>query len=204
MPAKRGPSPAKAAAPYKPRHGRRPPPKAGTGKHRAAGPPASARAAAAVTRSRRAATTSAKASGKAADIGRKGIAHGGQHALMAEFLLFCGIVGMRAIADYVPQDEGASKGKITPSPGQLGPLPILAGGFALFFVLSFMAARGGTWAKTAAIFGLIVDLTLLMRSGPELLTVSAAFPAATQTAKPDNNAAAGPNNVGSAPTPTGA
>ena len=100
---------------------------------------------------------------------------GGQHALMAEFLLFLAIVAMRAVADYVPQDEGASKGKITPSSGQLGPLPVLAGGFATFFILSFLAARGGTWAKVAAAFGLVIDVTLLMRSTAELETVSKSF-----------------------------
>lgn len=94
---------------------------------------------------------------------------------MAEFLLFLAIVAMRAIADYVPQDEGATKGKITPSSGQLGPLPVLAGGFATFFVLSFLSARGGAWAKVAAAFGLVIDVTLLMRSAPELETVSKSF-----------------------------
>ncbi len=94
---------------------------------------------------------------------------------MAEFLLFLAIVAMRAIADYVPQDEGATKGKITPSSGQLGPLPVLAGGFATFFVLSFLAARGGAWAKAAAAFGLVIDVTLLMRSAGELETVSKSF-----------------------------
>src|SRR5580698_7641763 len=86
---------------------------------------------------------------------------GGQHALMAEFLLFCGIVGMRAVADYVPHDEGTSKGDIQPTTGQLGPLPILAAGFVFFFIMSFLAARGGTWARLAAISGLIVDVALL-------------------------------------------
>jgi hypothetical protein len=100
---------------------------------------------------------------------------GGQHALMAEFLLFVGIVGMRAVADYVPHDEGTSKGEIQPTTGQLGPLPILAAGFVFFFILSFLAARGGTWARLAAIFGLIVDVALLMRSAPELETVAGSF-----------------------------
>ena len=109
---------------------------------------------------------------------------GGQHALMAEFLLFLGIVGMRAVADFVPGDqgqptEGTSKGTVTPRSGQLGPLPILAAGFALFFVLSFLAARGGTWAKVAAAFGLVVDVALLMKSLPELNTVSQGFHNAT-------------------------
>jgi hypothetical protein len=119
---------------------------------------------------------------------------GGQHALMAEFLLFVGIVGMRAVADYVPHDEGTSKGEIQPTTGQLGPLPILAAGFVFFFILSFLAARGGTWARLAAIFGLIVDVALLMRSAPELETVAGSFGNISGQAK-----------AGSAyaPTPTG-
>src|ERR1700677_2146749 len=119
---------------------------------------------------------------------------GGQHALMAEFLLFCGIVGMRAVADYVPRDEGTSKGEIQPTTGQLGPLPILAAGFVFFFILSFLAARGGTWARLAAIFGLIVDVALLLRSAPELETVAGSFGNISGQAK-----------AGSAyaPTPTG-
>src|ERR1700691_3206233 len=80
---------------------------------------------------------------------------GGQHALMAEFLLFCGIVGLRAVADFVPGNqgedtEGTTKGTTTPPTGHLGPLPVLAAGFVLFFVLSFMAARGGTSGRVAA------------------------------------------------------
>jgi hypothetical protein len=105
---------------------------------------------------------------------------GGQHALMAEFLLFTGIVALRAVADYVPAEqgqptEGTSKGAITPRSGQLGPLPVLAAGFVVFFVLSFLAARGGTWAKVAAAFGMVVDVALLMKSLPELETVSKSF-----------------------------
>jgi hypothetical protein len=105
---------------------------------------------------------------------------GGQHALMAEFLLFTGIVALRAVADYVPAEqgqptEGTSKGAITPRSGQLGPLPVLAAGFVVFFVLSFLAARGGAWAKVAAAFGLVVDVALLMKSLPELNTVSKGF-----------------------------
>jgi hypothetical protein len=105
---------------------------------------------------------------------------GGQHALMAEFLLFAGIVGLRAVADYVPAgqgtaSEGTGKGSITPREGQLGPLPVLAAGFVVFFVLSFMAARGGAWARVAAVSGLIIDTALLMKSLPELGKVSQAF-----------------------------
>ena len=117
-------------------------------------------------------------------------AKGGQHALMAEFLLFVGIVGLRTVADYVPGDqgqptEGTTKGTVTPRNTQLGPLPVLAAGMVVFFVLSFLAARGGAWAKVAAVSGLIIDTALLMKSLPELGTVSKAFehvtaPAAAQ------------------------
>jgi hypothetical protein len=127
---------------------------------------------------------------------------GGQHALMAEFLLFAGIVGLRAVADYVPAgqgdaSEGTGKGSITPREGQLGPLPVLAAGFVVFFVLSFLAARGGTWARVAAVSGLIIDTALLMKSLPELAKVSQAF--GTVTSQPA--AAQPPAAPGSAPGP---
>jgi hypothetical protein len=130
---------------------------------------------------------------------------GGQHALMAEFLLFCGIVGLRAVADFVPgnqgQDtEGTTKGTITPATGQLGPLPVLAAGFVLFFVLSFMAARGGTSARVAAAAGLIVDVVLLMRSAPELTKVSGAFGTVAATSAATSTTQ---DVATSGPTPTG-
>jgi hypothetical protein len=108
------------------------------------------------------------------------VTKGGQHALMAEFLVFLGIVSMRAIADYVPGSqgeatEGTTKGTVTPASGQLGPLPILAAGFVIFFILSFLAARGGTWARVASLAGLIIDTALLMKSIPELEKVSGSF-----------------------------
>jgi hypothetical protein len=140
---------------------------------------------------------------RGAEIGREGIAKGGQHALMAEFLLFCGIVGLRAVADYVPGDqgqptEGTSKGAITPRNSQLGPLPILAAGMVVFFVLSFLAARGGAWARIAAVSGLIIDTALLMKSLPELGTVSGAFSNVTQ-----GQAAAAGGTPEVLPTPAG-
>ena len=174
-------------------------------------PAASQRAARSSNSARRAqaaAKTSAQTTRKGILTTRAGISHGGQHAVMAEFIVFCTIVAMRAIADYVPSDDGGtSKGKITPPAGQLGPLPILAGGMVTFFVLSFLAARGGTSAKVAAAGGLIMDLALLLRSTAELSKVSGAFTTVTgqATGTPlGNNAESGPQNAGSAPTPTGA
>src|SRR5271155_2510419 len=129
---------------------------------------------------------------------------GGQHALMAEFLLFCGIVGLRAVADYVPGDqgqptEGTSKGAITPRGSQLGPLPVLAAGLVVFFVLSFLAARGGAWARIAAVSGLIIDTALLMKSLPELATVSKSFENVTSA----SSTAAAAGTAATLPTPGG-
>jgi hypothetical protein len=141
-----------------------------------------------------AARTSAQTARKGVTVTRAGIQHGGQHALMAEFILFCGIVGMRAVADYVPggeQNDGTAKGSMTPPAGQLGPLPVLAAGIVFFFVLSFLAARGGGWAKIAAVSGLIMDVALLMRSAAELNTVSQAFTNATQSGQAAGNAQPG-------------
>ena len=123
---------------------------------------------------------------------------------MAEFLLFCGIVGLRAVADYVPGDqgqptEGTSKGAITPRGSQLGPLPILAAGLVVFFVLSFLAARGGAWARIAAVSGLIIDTALLMKSMPELATVSKAFENVTS----GQTTAAAAGTAATLPTPGG-
>jgi hypothetical protein len=153
--------------------------------------------------------------GRGAELGRRGISRGGQHALMAEFLVFCGLVAMRAIADYVPgnqgqADEGTTKGSITgltlqqqqqteskgKPAGQLGPLPVLAAGFVVFFVLSFLAARGGTAAKIAAGVGLIIDLALLLKSMPELATVSQAYAAGTSSSSSTAAAAVPPTPAG--------
>lgn len=144
-------------------------------------------------------------------------ARGGQHALMAEFLVFCGIVAMRAIADYVPgnqgqTDEGTVKGtqaglslqaqqqdELHGKPaGQLGPLPVLGAGFVIFFVLSFIAARGGSAARFAAAAGLVIDAALLLKSMPELAKVSGAYAAGTGTTPAAAAATGGP-----APTPAG-
>lgn len=95
-----------------------------------------------------------------------GLAQGGQHALAAELLLFVAIVGIRAIAQYGPADK-----KDLPA-DQFGPLFILANGFAAFFVLAFLAARGGTAARVAAIGGLIIDAALAVNSIPHLEAVA--------------------------------
>jgi hypothetical protein len=79
------------------------------------------------------------------------------------------IVGIRAIATYGPDAvvKGKTQKKSLPS-DQYGPLFILGNGFVIFFILAMLSARGGTWARLAAVGGLVVDLALLMKSIPHI------------------------------------
>jgi hypothetical protein len=95
--------------------------------------------------------------------------------LTAELLAGAGIVALRTVGDYVPQQDGTLKGVIAHPQGQLGPLPTLAGLIGTFFLLSFLAARGGTRAKVAVIAGGIVILVLAMHSTDEFKTVADTF-----------------------------
>jgi len=95
--------------------------------------------------------------------------------LTAELLAGAGIVAIRAVADYEPQADGTLKGKIGHPSGQYGPLPILAGLIGTFFLLSFLAARGGTRAKVAVIGGGLIVLVLGMKSVDEMTKVSQTF-----------------------------
>jgi hypothetical protein len=109
--------------------------------------------------------------GRAVATVQAGFAQGGQHALAAELLLFIGIVALRAVATYGPAPKG---GKDLPA-DQYGPLFILGNGFAVFFVLAFLAARGGTSAKVAVAGGAIIDLALLMKSIPHIDQIAAVY-----------------------------
>lgn len=95
--------------------------------------------------------------------------------LTAELAFGFLIVAVRAVADYEPQADGTLQGKIGHPKGQLGPLPILAGLIITFFLLSFLAASGGTKAKLAVIFGGTIDLALLMKSSAEFEKVAKTF-----------------------------
>jgi hypothetical protein len=121
-----------------------------------------------------------------------GFAQGGQHALAAELLLFVGIVGLRAVATYGPAPvvKGKTEPKNLPA-DQFGPLFILGNGFALFFVLAFMAARGGTWAKVAVAAGLLVDVALLLKSSAHLSVLTQVY-ASPRTYTPVSLAATRP------------
>lgn len=95
--------------------------------------------------------------------------------LTAELLAGVGIVAIRAVEDYEPQSDGTLKGTIGHPAGQYGPLPILAGMLVWFFLLAFLAARGGTRAKVAVIAGGLTDLVLAMKSMPHIEKVAATF-----------------------------
>jgi hypothetical protein len=118
----------------------------------------------------------ARAPGQAATtITQRETRYGAKHMLTAELLIGVGIVAMRAIADYKPKADGTLTGQVGHPKGQYGPLPILAGLVVTFFLLSFLAASGGTKAKLAVIAGGIVDLGLLMNSTAEFQKVGATF-----------------------------
>jgi hypothetical protein len=118
-------------------------------------------------------------------LGRKGVSvaetvtqrrgYSGKHMLTAELLIGVGLVAIRAVADYEPQADGTLKGKIGHPKGQYGPLPTLAGLIVTFFLLSFLAASGGTKARLAVIAGAVIDLTLIMRSADEFTKVADTF-----------------------------
>lgn len=95
--------------------------------------------------------------------------------LTAELLAGAGIVALRVVADYEPQADGTLKGKIGHPQGQYGPLPILAGLIGSFWLLSFLAARGGTRGKVAVIAGGLIVLVLAMKSTGEITKTSATF-----------------------------
>jgi hypothetical protein len=95
--------------------------------------------------------------------------------LTAELLAGAGLVALRAVSDYEPQSDGTLKGKIGHPSGQYGPLPILAGLIGTFFLLSFLAARGGTRAKVAVAAGALVIVVLGIKSAGEIETVSQTF-----------------------------
>jgi hypothetical protein len=122
-------------------------------------------------------------------------------ALLAGFAL----VGIRAVADFstttVSTDSGdtsVTKGKVLHPAGQYGPIPILAGLIMGFFLLSAVAAGGGTKAKVAGIFGWLLVLVLGLNSIEEIGKVSSTIGAigsiaAGSTAGSESSGASGTN-----------
>lgn len=122
------------------------------------------------------------------------------NALVAEFLLAVSIISLRAIADYVPKGSGAEAGDEQPSKGA-HPLTMLSATLAVYFVLA-LAARGNSWISRAAVmFGLLMDITLLINSSSEIETVSGWFSSTRGSGSSgsgssgDSSPASNPNNV---------
>lgn len=96
---------------------------------------------------------------------------GYQHVLMGEMLAAFGIIGVRAIADYVPGTDEHGPGSETPSKGA-SPIVLITATLAVYFVLAFLATRGGWAARVAAAFGLLMIAGLMINSEAELAQVA--------------------------------
>lgn len=94
-----------------------------------------------------------------------------EHALVAEFLIALVIISIRAVADYVPQGGGSEPGQEQPAKGA-HPLTMLAATLIVYFVLALAARTHSFMSRAAVLFGLLMDLTLLTRSGPEMQIVA--------------------------------
>jgi len=95
---------------------------------------------------------------------------GYQHILMGEMLVAFGIIGVRAIADYTPAGDEHSPGSETATKGQ-SPIVLIVATLAVYFVLAFLATRGGWPAKVSAAFGLLMIAGLMINSEAELAQV---------------------------------
>jgi hypothetical protein len=111
------------------------------------------------------------------------------HLVMAEFIAAVAIIGMRTIGQYEPRASGTQKGVIAPSPGQSGPLTMLAATMIVFFLLSLLAIGGGTRAKVASVLGLIYVLAMLLHSSTEMTKLTSYL---QQTGKGASSPGGGP------------
>jgi len=100
---------------------------------------------------------------------------GAKHALTAAFVTGIVLVAIRMVADYEVNADGTVKGKIGHPAGQYGPLPVLAGLIATFFLLSLFAKAGAVAARVSVIFGWIIILVLAMKSMTEFETAAGTF-----------------------------
>jgi hypothetical protein len=96
---------------------------------------------------------------------------GYQHVLMGEMVVSFLIIGLRAVADYIPNEDTHYPGKEAPKKGQ-SPIVLIASTLVVYFVLSFLATRGEWQARTASAFGTLMILGLLVNSQDELSQVA--------------------------------
>jgi hypothetical protein len=131
---------------------------------------------------------------------------GYQHVLMGEMVAAFTIIGIRAIADYAPSSDEHSAGSENPTKGA-SPIVLIVSTLAVYFVLSFMATRGGWPARVASAFGLLMIVALMINSGTELQQVASwvenigtnsanqAGSAATSPSLPANSSSGGLSTV---------
>lgn len=108
----------------------------------------------------------------------------GNGMLAALLLIGIALVAIRLVADFEVQEDGSVKGKVLHPQGQFGPIAVLAGLLATFFVLSFVAMGGGLRAKLAVIMGGAIVLTLGVRTLSEIEKVGATFGSIGQISVP--------------------
>lgn len=96
---------------------------------------------------------------------------GYQHVLMAEMIVAFVVIGIRAIADYAPDSDMNKPGSEQPNKGA-SPIVLITATLGVFFVLSFLATRGGNAAKASAAFGLLMIIALMINSESELAQVA--------------------------------
>lgn len=95
---------------------------------------------------------------------------GYQHVLMGEMVVAFFIIGIRAVADYVPASDMRQPGTESPKKGA-PPIVLIVSTLGVFFVLSFLATRGGWAARASSTFGLLMIIALMINSESELAEV---------------------------------
>ena len=129
--------------------------------------------------------------------------YSGKGMLTAELLACFVIVFIRIVADFsVDETSGAVTTNVLHNADTYGPFPIALGLIGAFFVLSFLAAGGGTKAKLAVIFGGLITLALGIKSVSEIEKIateladigSITVPTASGIESSDLSGASNPNS----------
>lgn len=128
--------------------------------------------------------------------------YSGKGMLTAELICCFVIVFIRIVADFsVDETTGAVTSNVLHNADTYGPFPIALGLIGVFFILSFLAASGGTKSKLAVIFGGVITLALGLKSIPEIEKIatelgdigSITVPTATGVESSDLSGASNPN-----------
>jgi len=101
--------------------------------------------------------------------------YSGKGMLAAELMVGFALIAIRLVGDFTVQEDGTVKQNVLQPAKHYGPIAVLAGLLGSFFILSFVAAGGGTRAKLAVIFGGIIILSLGVNTLPEIEKISSTF-----------------------------